>query len=509
MPPILILAWALGQLGFSSKPQTLVAENIDGPASIWYKPAGGGWDSIGFVPGPFVHFSYHLDKGATKEDSVRYVFPDPIAWAVQRQALDPLPYPADNDPLRLSPHLRKAAIEFGWDFARRKIQTGAPMPQLVARIHQTTLAQPAPSANVIWTPRPAGGRLPKDWQPQPSHALSKTKLHDGDPEKPFYLSVNGKAQFLLGVNAIVPHSPVQENALRKRLIQMHRSGGNTVRFWAGGYYPSERLLHTCDSLGLMVWQDFAFTGTTYPGDSLFLHWVTVEATQQVQRMAQHPCIVLFCGNNEIDVAWRAWGWQHTYAMTPEDSARMAQGLQYLFHELLPGIVQTYAPDRAYLASSPISNWGRPEDFKVGDNHDWRVWHGEQPSQILTHTVAPMVTEWGVPSLPNAGVQSRWTEEPAAYMLSYKGLGLLERYLTSENGWRPDGSTRQLTRQSQKWQAAVVRRTLRAHAAARPFCSGTLIWQLNDMDDVISWSLIDADDSPKKAWKTLLHEFQKF
>ena len=188
---------------------------------------------------------------------------------------------------------------------------------------------------------------------------------------------------------------------------------------------------------------------------------------------------------------------------------MAQGLQYLFHELLPGIVQTYAPDRAYLASSPISNWGRPEDFKVGDNHDWRVWHGEQPSQILTHTVAPMVTEWGVPSLPNAGVQSRWTEEPAAYMLSYKGLGLLERYLTSETGWRPDGSTHQLTRQSQKWQAAVVRRTLRAHAAARPFCSGTLIWQLNDMDDVISWSLIDADDSPKKAWKTLLHEFQKF
>ncbi|MDP4742239.1 MAG: hypothetical protein NWR91_02150, partial [Schleiferiaceae bacterium] len=89
-----------------------------------------------------------------------------------------------------------------------------------------------------------------------------------------------------------------------------------------------------------------------------------------------------------------------------------------------------------------------------------------------------------------------------------GLGLLERYLRSEQAWR-GGSTDALADASQCWQAKVIRRTLRAQRRARPFCSGTLIWQLNDIDDAISWSLIDADNQPKRAWSATLREFRKF
>jgi beta-mannosidase len=94
------------------------------------------------------------------------------------------------------------------------------------------------------------------------------------------------------------------------------------------------------------------------------------------------------------------------------------------------------------------------------------------------------------------------------MLSYKGLGLLERYLRSEQGWR-GGSTDELAKASQRWQARVIRHTLRAQRRARPFCSGTLIWQLNDVDDAISWSLTDSDNQPKPAWRATLREFSKF
>jgi beta-mannosidase len=94
------------------------------------------------------------------------------------------------------------------------------------------------------------------------------------------------------------------------------------------------------------------------------------------------------------------------------------------------------------------------------------------------------------------------------MLSYKGLGLLERYLDQEENWR-GGSADELADASQRWQAKVVRRTLHAHRRARPFCSGTLIWQLNDLDDVISWSLIDADNQPKRAWYAALRGFRRF
>ena len=46
MPPILILTWALGQLGFSGQP-LLVADAVDGPAWVRYKPAGGtSWDTL-------------------------------------------------------------------------------------------------------------------------------------------------------------------------------------------------------------------------------------------------------------------------------------------------------------------------------------------------------------------------------------------------------------------------------------------------------------------------------
>ncbi len=502
MPPVLILSWALSQLGFAGQP-LLTAERVDGPAWVMYRAANSAqWDTLGFVPGPFVAPEFTLPEGATEADSVAYWFPDPLEFAAQRQAAEPLPYPTDNDPLRLSQHLRKPAIEFGWDFARRQIRTGAPAPRLGeprGPLHRELIY-------VEWVPRPEGGRA--KFTHQHRWALTHSRLVTDDPKRPFYLEVNGKPQFLLGVNAVVPADPVREEQLRQRLIELHRAGGNSVRFWAGGSYPSERLLTTCDSIGLMVWQDFAFTGTAYPGDSAFRAWVRDEAVYQVQRMAEHPSVVLFCGNNEIDVAWRAWGWQKTYGMSAADSAQLWANNHWIFEELLPSVVAKHSPGRAYLASSPVSNWGRPSDFERGDNHDWRVWHGEQPTRVLAERVAPLVSEWGVPSLPGSSVRARWTAEPNAYMLSYKGLGLLERYLRSEQGWR-GGSTDELAKASQRWQARVIRRTLRAQRRSRPFCSGTLIWQLNDVDDTISWSLIDSDNQPKPAWRATLQEFSKF
>jgi hypothetical protein len=489
-------------LGFAGQP-ILTADRVDGPAWVMFRAANAAqWDTLGFVPGPFVAPEFELPKGATAADSVAYWFPDPVEFAAQRQAAEPLPYPTDNDPKRLSQHLRKPAIEFGWDFARRQIRTGAPTP----RLGEPRGPVQRPLIYVEWVPRQAGQR--GITHPQHRWASSNSRLVTDDPKRPFYLEVNGKPQFLLGVNAVVPADPEREEQLRQRLIELHRAGGNTVRFWAGGSYPSERLLTTCDSLGLMVWQDFAFTGTAYPGDLAFLEWVRDEAVYQVQRMADHPSVVLFCGNNEIDVAWRAWGWQKTYEMSAADSAQLWANNHWIFEELLPSVVAKHAPGRAYLASSPVSNWGRPSDFERGDNHDWRVWHGEKPTQVLAERVAPLVSEWGIPSLPGPSVRARWTAEPSAYMLSYKGLGLLERYLRSEQGWR-GGSTDELAEASQRWQARVIRRTLRAQRHARPFCSGTLIWQLNDVDDAISWSLIDSDNQPKRAWHAVLREFSKF
>lgn len=501
---VLVLAWSLAGLGFNAeKHHGFYAENIDGPAYVCYKLAGGNWDTLGFVPGPHLGYFYDFPEGFSGADSIKYIFPDPIAWARARQDLDGLPYPADNDPLRLSPHLRKPGMEFGWDFARRDIKTGAE-PPFFQRKHHDWILEWCHSSH-LWKPRRAGGPPPKHL---PSSGARSVELVTDEPTQPFYLKVNGKKVFMLGVNAVVPHGYAAQERLRKRLIEMWKAGGNTVRFWGGAYYPSDRILNTCDSLGIMVWQDFSYAGTAYPGDSLFRYWAKEEAVYQVKRMAMHPSVVVFCGNNEITMAWENWGWQQTYSMSPEDSAQLADNNHWLFNDMLPSVVEEYG-DAVYVSSSPTSNWGKPEDFTRGSNHDWRVWHGEQPTSVLAETVAPFVAEWGVPSLPGKSVRARWTSGPEDYVLSYKGLALLERYLEAEMGYVHHGNVELLAQKSREWQAQVVYSTITAQGESRPFCSGSLVWQLNDIDDVITWSLIDADDVPKPAWEAAKKAWREF
>ena len=120
-------------------------------------------------------------RGTQAGDSVSYAFPDPIEFAAERQRAEPLPYPTDNDPLRLSQHLRKPAVEFGWDFARRSVRTGAPAPSLGHP--QGPMARPL--IYVEWVPRPAGGRA--KFAPQHRWALTHSRLVTDDPTQPFYL----------------------------------------------------------------------------------------------------------------------------------------------------------------------------------------------------------------------------------------------------------------------------------------------------------------------------------
>ena len=130
-----------------------------------------------------------------------------------------------------------------------------------------------------------------------------------------------------------------------------------------------------------------------------------------------------------------------------------------------------------------------------------MWHGEQPTAVLSEVVAPFITEWGIPSLPSKKVRTNWDSKPETYMLSYKGLSLLLRYLYQEEHYSYTGDVAELAEVSRRWQSKVIFKTLQAQEAAQPFCSGSLIWQLNDVDPVISWSLIDAEDVPKPAWES--------
>jgi beta-mannosidase len=251
----------------------------------------------------------------------------------------------------------------------------------------------------------------------------------------------------------------------------------------------------------MLWVDFSFAGTVYPTSGPVFEEMKQEVERQTARLSAHPSVVLLCGNNELEVAWNHWGWQKKYGIHGQDSLQMAQGMQSFFREFVPTVLASQAPGTLYLPTSPLSNWGKPSDFQTGNNHDWRVWHGEQPTAVLAERIAPFVTEWGVPSYPGASVRQRWVGSNDHYLFSYKGMRLLNRYLENEThaSQRSLATERGCARWSRRWQARVLSRTITAQAAD-PRCGGSLVWQLNDVDDAISWSLLDADNRPKPAWR---------
>ena len=118
----------------------------------------------------------------------------------------------------------------------------------------------------------------------------------------FEFIVNGIPVFAKGAS-IIPfdHFPTRMTADRYRHFLRAAADAhmNMVRLWGGGYYETQEFYDLCDELGIMVWQDFMFANATPP---MFLKEnISKEIDYQVRRLRNHPCIAVWCGNNEISV----------------------------------------------------------------------------------------------------------------------------------------------------------------------------------------------------------------
>jgi len=47
-------------------------------------------------------------------------------------------------------------------------------------------------------------------------------------------------------------------------------------------------------------------------------------------------------------------------------------------KLMPRVLEETDPGRPYVSTSPLSNWGKDENFNYGSMHYWGVWHGREP-----------------------------------------------------------------------------------------------------------------------------------
>lgn len=316
----------------------------------------------------------------------------------------------------------------------------------------------------------------------------------------FYFEINGEPLFTRGANYI-PQShflpSVQPVDYEKLIEEVKASGMNMLRVWGGGIYENDLFYDLCDENGILVWQDFMFAGSMYPGDSTFIKNVEAEVIDNVKRLRNHPSIVHWNGNNEIDVAWNNWGWQAQYGYSEEDSTKIWKDYLFLFHDLIPDLLSTL-DDRPYTTTSPLSNWGTPENFNYSSMHYWGVWHGGDDFEAYDNNVGRFMSEYGFQSFPAIETiaffadSSQWdlgSEVMKHHQKSYVGNGMISKNI--EKYFNEPTDFKDFVLKSQQTQAKAMQMAIDAHRLKKDHCWGSLFWQLNDCWPGPSWSAVDV------------------
>ena len=325
-------------------------------------------------------------------------------------------------------------------------------------------------------------------------------LEDDKDGKAFYFVVNGQQMFAKGSN-FIPDDALLPNVTTERYYQLMRdvkdAHHNMIRVWGGGIYEDDRFYDAADEMGILVWQDFIFACTTYPSDPNFLRRVTEEAEYNIKRLRSHACLAMWCGNNEIYEGMRYWGWSRKYK-NPVIWEEMKEGYNKLFHQLLPSMVEEYDAGRFYMHGSPYeANWGRPHSWKIADSHNWGTWYGRKPFESLDTELPRFMSEFGFQAFPEMKTIATFAE-PKDYALESDvmnahqkasiGNALIKKTMALYYDVPEDFE--ELVYKGLVLQGFGIRHGIEAHRRNRPYCMGSLYWQLNDSWPVVSWSSID-------------------
>jgi len=331
----------------------------------------------------------------------------------------------------------------------------------------------------------------------------------------FKFIVNGKPTFMKGAN-IVPAGMFPAStpdSVYINLVKMAADANmNMLRVWGGGYYLPEAFYDACDQYGILVWQDFMFACAMYPGDNDFMNSIREEVSQEVKRLSSHPCIALYCGNNEISEGWNNWGWQKQFNYSTNDSSQIQNDYINLFEKLIPSVIDSISPQTIYWPSSPKNGWGRKNSLTEGDCHYWGVWWGFEPFANYHNRIPRFMSEYGFQGYPSNQLLMQYagsidsSDSRVRYHQKHpRGFETIATYLSRDYPLvKTDSSFAYL---SQLMQAEEISRTALIHRTSYPYCSGTLFWQLNDAWPSISWSSIDYSMQPKMLYSSTKIAFE--
>ena len=328
--------------------------------------------------------------------------------------------------------------------------------------------------------------------------LDRTDTTDG---------VNGRFRFLInGVEIMAKGSnwvPMDAFHCRdaerydKALALVKDIGCNILRCWGGNVYEDHEFFDFCDRNGIMVWQDFAMACHSYPQDDRFKRLICEEATAVVRKLRNHPSIILWAGDNEIDQLHLGYG------LDPDRNK--------ITREWLPQVVDLNDPSRQFLPSSPYIARGAtlaniPEDHLWGPRDYFK-------SDFYKQSKAHFVSETGYHGCPSLDSIKKFitpekvwpythNEEWILHSSDQSGydfrVTLMEKQVAQLFGEVPADPEKYILA-SQISQAEAKKYFIERVRVGRPHKSGIIWWNLLDGWPQMSDAIVDYYYQKKLAY----------
>ena len=204
-------------------------------------------------------------------------------------------------------------------------------------------------------------------------------------QPPMTIELNGRRIFAKGSNWVNPEiftGTITEQTYRPLLEMAKNANMNILRCWGGACVDKEAFFNICDELGIMVWQEFPLACNNYVGTRSYLNILEQEAAAIIERLKSHPCLVLWCGGNELFNSW---------SMMTDQSYSL---------RLLNSLCYKYDAETPFLMTAPLE--GMAHGFYAF--YDFR--ENKTLFDMFTNSRCTAYSEFGVPSI----TQSRHLEK---------------------------------------------------------------------------------------------------
>ncbi len=287
---------------------------------------------------------------------------------------------------------------------------------------------------------------------------------------PFTLKINNRFVFVKGSNWVHPelfYGAITSERYLQQLILAKQCNMNMLRIWGGGITNKESFFDHCDSLGIMVWQEFPLACNNYPNDPHYLKILEQEAISIINKVKKHPSLAMWSGGNELFNSWSG--------MTEQSHAL----------RLLNSLCYKYDRNTPYINTSPIYGVGHGHYLFYDPDTD------EDVFQVMRRAKNTAYTEFGMPSLASVEVlkqvipkEELFPVEPSEAWKIHGAFGAWKEsswleIKTIEKYFGKAENLEELVWQSQTLQSIGYKAIFEEARRQKPKCSMALNWCFNE------------------------------